>query len=461
MSESTSGVQCHVCGLYDARVFDPSGAMWCRVCDILGLGSMAVAEKVAEIADGVGKAFDAATLYGEVTSATEAGDPEAWLPSLLGAVGKFAEERFVPDYAAVNARWREQMGEAAAHIPTAAESLAAYEGPLVDEIAGRTARIGEALVAGVDEINAQLRAGADDGVRSDLMGKLGALLAESDVSIEARTWVPDDAEVPSPGALYTIPEPPQVHPTVRVPGIVDSFDQAHKAFVWEDAEGAHWGWTVGNGWVAWNTAPYRVGLGAVGPFRPAFLRPDVDLFAPSNQAGEPSTSENAEAGKPENLLDGLNIDDLDLGDAPRAVTDRQPGDTCCGGGNPGGHEWNCGVLKAANYGPPEWITRLQADTIAELIEETVVPVGDAVAHPSHYTSSPAACSGCGKPIECIDVTQHMGFNLGNTTKYVWRCDLKRDAIEDLRKARQYLDFEIEKRERALVDDFKSGKDRAK
>lgn len=76
-----------------------------------------------------------------------------------------------------------------------------------------------------------------------------------------------------------------------------------------------------------------------------------------------------------------------------------------------------------------------------------VSKGDAVAHPSHYTSSPAICSDCGHSIECIDITQHMGFNLGNATKYIWRCDLKNDAIEDLHKARQYLDFEIEKRER--------------
>lgn len=76
--------------------------------------------------------------------------------------------------------------------------------------------------------------------------------------------------------------------------------------------------------------------------------------------------------------------------------------------------------------------------------------GDAVAHPSHYTSSKAKCSACGHPIECIDVTQHMGFSLGNTVKYVWRCDLKHDDIEDLRKARQYLDFEIAKREQEAL-----------
>ena len=32
-------------------------------------------------------------------------------------------------------------------------------------------------------------------------------------------------------------------------------------------------------------------------------------------------------------------------------------------------------------------------------------------------------------------------------KYIWRADLKNDAIEDLRKARWYIDREIEKRMR--------------
>jgi hypothetical protein len=63
---------------------------------------------------------------------------------------------------------------------------------------------------------------------------------------------------------------------------------------------------------------------------------------------------------------------------------------------------------------------------------------DNVNNPSHYTSHPSG-------IECIDVTRHMSFNLGNATKYIWRCDLKKDAIEDLRKAIFYLNDEIELR----------------
>lgn len=65
-------------------------------------------------------------------------------------------------------------------------------------------------------------------------------------------------------------------------------------------------------------------------------------------------------------------------------------------------------------------------------------MSDAVNHPSHYDSHPSG-------VECIDVVEHMGFNIGNAVKYLWRCDLKRDAIEDLRKAAWYVNREIEKR----------------
>ena len=65
-------------------------------------------------------------------------------------------------------------------------------------------------------------------------------------------------------------------------------------------------------------------------------------------------------------------------------------------------------------------------------------MSDAVNHPGHYTGHPSG-------IECIDIVEHMGFNLGNAIKYIWRADLKHDAIEDLRKAAWYLDREINKR----------------
>lgn len=71
---------------------------------------------------------------------------------------------------------------------------------------------------------------------------------------------------------------------------------------------------------------------------------------------------------------------------------------------------------------------------------------DPVNHPPHYTSSKARCSKCGHQIECIDVTRHMGFNLGNSVKYIWREDLKGASVQDLKKAIWYIDDEIKKRE---------------
>lgn len=80
-----------------------------------------------------------------------------------------------------------------------------------------------------------------------------------------------------------------------------------------------------------------------------------------------------------------------------------------------------------------WV--LVEDLDGEEFKEVPQPTEDAVNNPKHYTSHPSG-------IECLDVTRHMSFNLGNATKYIWRCDLKKDAIEDLRKAIFYLNDEI-------------------
>jgi len=63
---------------------------------------------------------------------------------------------------------------------------------------------------------------------------------------------------------------------------------------------------------------------------------------------------------------------------------------------------------------------------------------DPVNHPSHYTSSPSG-------IEVIEITEHMNFCLGNAVKYILRCDLKGKPIEDLEKAKWYIDREIARR----------------
>ncbi len=74
-----------------------------------------------------------------------------------------------------------------------------------------------------------------------------------------------------------------------------------------------------------------------------------------------------------------------------------------------------------------------------------VPVDDKVNHPPHYTNSPAKCD-CGRRIECIDVTRHMSFNIGNVIKYLWRSKLK-NGLEDLKKAQWYLNDAIAELER--------------
>jgi hypothetical protein len=62
---------------------------------------------------------------------------------------------------------------------------------------------------------------------------------------------------------------------------------------------------------------------------------------------------------------------------------------------------------------------------------------DTVNQPKHYTEHPSG-------IECIQITEHMGFNLGNAIKYIWRAFLKGNAIEDLQKAVWYINREIAK-----------------
>lgn len=59
-----------------------------------------------------------------------------------------------------------------------------------------------------------------------------------------------------------------------------------------------------------------------------------------------------------------------------------------------------------------------------------------VNHPQHYNAHPSG-------IECIEITEHMNFNMGNATKYIWRAGLKsEEPITDIQKAIWYLEREI-------------------
>lgn len=73
------------------------------------------------------------------------------------------------------------------------------------------------------------------------------------------------------------------------------------------------------------------------------------------------------------------------------------------------------------------------------------PEFDSVSKPKHYNSDPSGA-------QCIQITVHRNFAIGNAIKYLWRLGLKDDAalepldkqIEDLGKAKAYIDFEIQR-----------------
>jgi hypothetical protein len=110
--------------------------------------------------------------------------------------------------------------------------------------------------------------------------------------------------------------------------------------------------------------------------------------------------------------------------------------------------WNYSVTGFYRHDIVAWrlSEKVASISVEELSEEPLqivdkidnVNTVDNVNNPSHYTSHKSGT-------ECIEITRHMSFNLGNATKYIWRCDLKKDAIEDLRKAIFYLNDEIELR----------------
>lgn len=70
--------------------------------------------------------------------------------------------------------------------------------------------------------------------------------------------------------------------------------------------------------------------------------------------------------------------------------------------------------------------------------ESLPFVDDEVNHPSHYTTHPSG-------IECITITRHHDFAIGNAIKYLWRAGLKDsdNEIQDLEKAIWYINDKIE------------------
>lgn len=98
-----------------------------------------------------------------------------------------------------------------------------------------------------------------------------------------------------------------------------------------------------------------------------------------------------------------------------------------------------GFDRTASHMAGEYIQMVKEAPLHIGYEDAVM--NDSVNKPKHYTAHPSG-------IECIQITEHMGFNLGNAIKYIWRCDLKKDAVEDLKKAVWYINREIAKREQS-------------
>lgn len=106
-----------------------------------------------------------------------------------------------------------------------------------------------------------------------------------------------------------------------------------------------------------------------------------------------------------------------------------------------------------DVGAPQWDELTDADQFRwsdiwrEAGEDEVTepvngePAPDMISHPPHYESHPSG-------VQPIVITRHETFCLGNVIKYCMRAKYKGDQIQDLRKAAQYLQWEIERLEGA-------------
>ena len=105
--------------------------------------------------------------------------------------------------------------------------------------------------------------------------------------------------------------------------------------------------------------------------------------------------------------------------------------------------------------PPGYYNQCQEENVRWIPEEDDRPYlkkvyedrgvpnkpGDSVNHPKHYNMHPSG-------VECIEIVEHLPFNLGNAIKYLWRSSFKDKFVEDINKSIWYL-----KREVARLEDW--------
>lgn len=89
--------------------------------------------------------------------------------------------------------------------------------------------------------------------------------------------------------------------------------------------------------------------------------------------------------------------------------------------------------------------KLGDDPMCDAIRDCVMKyMDDKINHPKHYCE--------GRKYEPIEVIEDwgLGMHAGNAVKYISRAGRKGDAIEDLEKARWYVDRYIEKRDKFFI-----------
>ncbi len=76
---------------------------------------------------------------------------------------------------------------------------------------------------------------------------------------------------------------------------------------------------------------------------------------------------------------------------------------------------------------------------------TVTKDDDLINHPYHYTWHPSG-------VECKDIIQEFSYNIGSAMGYLWRHKYK-NGVQDLKKAIQHIQFEIERLEKEKQDNY--------
>jgi len=106
------------------------------------------------------------------------------------------------------------------------------------------------------------------------------------------------------------------------------------------------------------------------------------------------------------------------------------------------------IRSSGNYGhgAGSFANAIMSELASQLKEPVITtgnidPTGKGIEHPAHYNQHPSG-------VECIDIIEWFTANVANAVKYCWRAGLKSpNAIEDLKKARWYIDREIARLER--------------